>query len=155
MWNDLDGGEQAIACKMRLTIQVMIVIPHMNHQKILAFVFTEIKSRQKKDNIASLTVHRAVQIRYRTANWYFRYWLNSVGDSGLESTEPLASLKASYINGAMQVIAMLSTTWSIVAKPIKISLVYRRLLWECCSHVRRMAKKTASAAKIQMIAYKP
>ena len=46
----------------------MTVTPHIHHQNSLAFVFTEVKSRQKKDNIASLIVHKAVQIKHKAAN---------------------------------------------------------------------------------------
>ncbi len=68
MSKDFDSGEEANACNKRLAIQVTIVIPHMIHQNTLALVLTDVKSRQKKDSIASLTVHKAVQIRYKTAN---------------------------------------------------------------------------------------
>ena len=41
----------------------MTVIPQIHHQETLAFDFTDVKSRQKKDSIASRTVRIVVQIK--------------------------------------------------------------------------------------------
>lgn len=110
MLKDSDGGEQAIACNKRLTIQVTIVIPHMIHQNTLALVLTDVKSRQKKDSIASLTVHKAVQMRYKTANWYLRKLEDCAPGNELRVAVSLNPLKVPYITGNMHCTVMLRIT---------------------------------------------
>ena len=48
---------------------------------------------------------------------------------------------------------MLRMMWDKRARQIRASLVNRRLLWEYCSHDRRMVKKEATAVPAQTVAY--